>query len=210
MHNELVFIDFETTGLSPDYDRAIEVAAAIVRGGEVMDTFAQLMYPGHRIPSFITSLTGITDAMLKGKPKPEAVMPELREFIGDRACVAHNASFDSGFYHAEMSRAKTAHERDFFCTMKLSRRLVEGSPDHKLGTLIRHLRLPKPEEGNCHRALYDVLLTVELWKHLEGVVSDKLGGKTPGHEVYHALMKKPKAGVQKYLDKLASNLRKEG
>ena len=27
MHNELVFVDFETTGLSPDYDRVIEVAA---------------------------------------------------------------------------------------------------------------------------------------------------------------------------------------
>jgi len=145
--------------------------------------------------------------MLKGKPKPEAAMPELREFIGERTCVAHNASFDSGFYHAEMSRAKSAHERDFFCTMKLSRRLVEGSPDHKLGTLVRHLRLPKPEEGKCHRALYDVLLTVELWKHLECVVSEKLGGRTPGHEVFHTLMKKPKASVQKYLDKLASNLR---
>jgi len=206
MQGELVFIDFETTGLSAGYDRVIEVAAALVRDGEVAGTFVHLMHPGHRLPGFITQLTGITDAMLKDKPRPEAVMPELRGFIGDRACVAHNASFDSSFYHAEMSRAGAAHDRAFLCTMKLSRRLVEGSPDHKLGTLIRHLRLPKPKEGNCHRALYDVLLTVELWKHLEGVVSERLGGKEPGHEVYHALMKKPKAAVPKYLDKLAGEM----
>jgi len=45
MHNELAFIDFETTGLSPDYDRTIEVAAAIVRNGEVTGTFVQLRIP---------------------------------------------------------------------------------------------------------------------------------------------------------------------
>ena len=105
---EYAVIDFETTGLSAECYRVIEVAAVIVRNGEVADSFVQLMHPGHRLPFFITELTGITDEMLKGKPSPEAVMPELMRFLGGHPCVAHNASFDSRFYNAEMRRSGIA------------------------------------------------------------------------------------------------------
>jgi len=203
MFKEFAVIDFETTGLSADYCRVIEVAAVIVRNGEVTDSFVELMHPGCNLPYFITDLTGITNAMLKGKPKPESVMPKLKDFIGDRHCVAHNATFDSGFYHAEMGRAGIVHERSFFCTMKLSRRLIENSPSHKLSTLTDHLNLPRPKEGKCHRALYDVLLTVELWKHIESLLTKKIG-KTPDREIYQTLMKKSKGAVPKYLDKIAT------
>lgn len=202
MFNEFVVIDFETTGLSADYCRVIEVGAVIVRNGEVANSFVELMHPGCRLPSIITDLTGITDAMLKGKPKPESVMPKLKDFIGNRHCVAHNASFDSGFYHAEMERARIAHDRTFFCTMKLSRRLILDSPRHKLSTLADHLNLPRPEEGKCHRALYDVLLTLELWKHIELIISKRIG-KEPAQEVYQTIMEKSKAAVPKYLDKIS-------
>lgn len=203
MLREFAVIDFETTGLSADYCRVIEVAAAIVRDGEVAESFVKLMHPGHRLPGIITDITGITDAMLKGKPRPEVVMPELRDFIGSRFCVAHNATFDSGFYRAEMSRAGIAHDRTFFCTMKLSRRLVPDSPNHQLGTLTHHLKLPKPSAGSHHRALYDVLLTVELWKRIESIIRQRIGGKAVGLDVCRTLMKKPKAAVPQYLDRLA-------
>ena len=158
MSNEFAVIDFETTGLSADYCRVIEVAAVIVRDGEVVDSFVQLMHPGCRIPFFITAITGITNSMVKDKTNPETVMPDLMRFLGDRPCIAHKASFDSSFYHAEMSRAGIAHERSFLCTMLLSRRLIQDSPDHQLGTLTNHLNLQKPSEGSCHRALYDLSL----------------------------------------------------
>ena len=204
MFNEFAVIDFETTGLSTDYCRVIEVAAVIVRNGEAADSFVQLMHPGCRLPYFITDLTGITDAMLKDKPKPESVMPALKNFIGDRFCIAHNAPFDSRFYHAEMSRAGVAHDRTFFCTMKLSRRLIQDSPDHKLETLTRYLNLPQPADGKYHRALYDVLMTVELWKRIQSIISSRTG-KTPDREVYQTLMIKSKAAVTKYLERLKNS-----
>jgi DNA polymerase-3 subunit epsilon len=203
MSGEFAVIDFETTGLSAETCRVIEVAAVIVRNGAVAESFVQLMHPGHRLPFFITGLTGITDEMLEGKPSPETVMPDLMRFLGDRPCVAHNASFDSRFYHAEMKRSGTLHERKFFCTMMLSRRLIPDLPSYKLGSLTYHLNLAVPAEGNCHRALYDVLLTVELWKRIGSIISERIGGKTPGHEIYHKIMKKSKATVNEYLDKLA-------
>ena len=202
MSSEFAVIDFETTGLSADFCRVIEVAAVIVRDGEVADSFVELMNPGHSLPFFITDLTGITDEMLKGKPCPESVMPDLMRFLGARPCVAHNASFDSRFYHAEMSRSGAAHERTFFCTMMLSRRLIPDLPSYKLESLSHHLNLTATVDGNYHRALYDVMLTAELWKRIENIISEKIGGKTPDHEIYRTIMKKSKATVGKYLDTL--------
>ncbi len=197
-------LDFETTGLSAGRDRIIEVAAVIIRDGVVVDTFAELMNPGFRMPGFITSLTGISDAMLRGKPAPEVVMPRLRAFLGEHVCVAHNASFDQRFFLAEMELAAQTHERPFVCSLLLARRLIHGAPSNKLGDLLRHLCLTPPPGLRAHRALADVLMTCELWKHLVSVLEGKLGGHHADLAVISATMKKPKAGVEKYLAGLSS------
>ena len=67
----VAIIDFETTGMYAESDRVIEVAVALVEDGAVVDTFDQLMNPGFRIPSFITQLTGISTAMVRGQPSPK-------------------------------------------------------------------------------------------------------------------------------------------
>ena len=51
--------------------------------------------------------------------------------------LAHNASFDRAFWHAEAGRAgceDVAHT-PFACTVRLSRRLFPRAPNHRLGTL---------------------------------------------------------------------------
>lgn len=192
-------IDFETTGLGPPADRIIEVGAVLVRDGEVVDTFSELMDPGFSIPPFITSLTGITNAMLRGRPSPEAVMPRLRAFLGDHVCVAHNAGFDGRFFRAEMETAGEAHERAFLCTMLLSRRLVPDAASHKLGELVRHLRLRTPEGMRAHRALADALMTVELCKHLLSDLHARLNGRAADAELLAAISRKPKAAVPAFL-----------
>ncbi len=192
-------IDFETTGMMPGPDRIIEVGAAIVRDGEVVETFSELMDPGFRIPYFITDLTGITNAMVRGKPRPEEVMPRLRAFLGDCPCLAHNASFDRRFFTAEMERASHGHDRPFLCSVLLARRLVHDAPNHKLGDLARHLGLRLPPGMRAHRALADALMTSQLWTHLHGVVRDRLG-REPALDHIQALMRVPKAKVPAWLE----------
>ena len=130
--NEVVIIDFETTGLSASYDRIIEVGAAVVNNSGIVDTFVTLCNPKVMLPYFITDITGITTSMLKGKPSPEDIMPSLRDFIGERPVLAHNASFDSQFLHSEMCRANLKMNNQFLCTMLLARRLIHETRDHKL------------------------------------------------------------------------------
>ena len=103
---ELVVLDFETTGLTPAFDRTIEVAATLLVDHRPVETFHQLMHPGMRLPSFITALTGITDAMLSGQPKPEQVMPRLQQFV--RAAV-ERIEFDRGAGDLSCIRAAVDH-----------------------------------------------------------------------------------------------------
>jgi DNA polymerase III subunit epsilon len=192
-------IDFETTGMRAGQDRIIEVAAAIVDDGVVVATFAELMNPGFRIPAFITSLTGISNAMVRGAPPPEAVMPRLRAFLGDRPCLAHHAAFDQRFFTAEMERAQELHPRQFLCSVLLARRLVPDAPSHRLGALATHLDLTWPSGMQAHRALADVLVTAALWRHLLRVVTARLGGHPPDLALLSTLMRQPKAKVAAFL-----------
>ena len=43
----VIVLDFETTGLSPEYgDRAIEIGAVRIENGEIAERFQSLMNPG--------------------------------------------------------------------------------------------------------------------------------------------------------------------
>lgn len=198
MKKQYAILDFETTGLKAGYHRIIEVGAVIVNDGEIIDSYAQLMDPGERIPSFITSLTGISNEMVRGQPSPEQIMPKLKAFVGDVPIIAHNASFDSRFFHAEMSNAGLSHSVPFLCTMMLSRRLVQDSPNYRLGTLVDHLQLKKPKNVRAHRALDDVYLTAELWFHLQQRICSASGRKSVDSELCLKLMKTPKAAVDRF------------
>jgi DNA polymerase-3 subunit epsilon len=200
---EVVVLDFETTGLSPDYARIIEVGAAVFCNGEVRETFEELMDPGIFLPSCITELTGISRAMLRGKPRPEAVMPRLRDFIGNRVVVAHNASFDGKFLNAEMSRAGLSFASPLLCTLLLARRLLPGLPSYKLEILARHLDI----DSDCfHRALDDVIVTGNLWHRLCQTVANATGLRRPDYEVMKTICGKSKRAVPAYLQAVNSQL----
>ena len=58
----VLVVDVETTGVSAwAGDRVTEVAAVLVKGGEIHEAFSSLVNPGLPIPYFITGLTGIDD-----------------------------------------------------------------------------------------------------------------------------------------------------
>ena len=114
-------IDFETTGLSPAQgDRATEIAAVLLENGKVVDRYQSLMNAGVRIPSYIEALTGISDAMIRRAPPVAEVMREVSDFVGDYPLVAHNASFDSRFWDAELARIQRARKQDFVCSCRSS------------------------------------------------------------------------------------------
>ena len=67
------------------------------------------MQTGAWVSPFITQLTGITNEMLRTAPPAAEVMREAARFVGDAPMVAHNASFDSKFWQAELALAGRPH-----------------------------------------------------------------------------------------------------
>ena len=154
-------IDLETTGGSPETDAITEIGAVKVRGGEVLGTFQTLVDPGRVIPTSITVLTGITDAMVVRAPRVASVLPTLQEFVGDAVVGGHNIRFDIGFLNAALARTDRPRLANrTLDTCALARRLVRDEvPNCKLDTLASRLRL---DHKPTHRALDDVLATVDL------------------------------------------------
>ena len=196
---ELVVLDFETTGLTPAFDRTIEVAATLLVDHQPVETFHQLMHPGMMLPSFITSLTGITDTMLRGQPRPEQVMPRLQKFVRGLPIVAHNAAFDRGFLHAELARAGLRQESEFLCTMRLARRLAPGLHSYRLDALVDALQVRAPNARQFHRSVADVNHTVAIWQSLHARFTEHTGMATPPVSLLCTLMRKPKKQVSNYL-----------
>lgn len=176
-------IDFETTGLSPTQgDRATEVAIVLLEGERVVDRYQSLMNAGVRVPPFIESFTGITNAMLAKAPAADEVMAEAARFVGDAPLVAHNASFDQRFWQAELARIGQAPTQPFACTMLLSRRLYPELRSHKLGVLAAHHQLPSA--GRAHRALADAEVAASLLQRIRHDLRTRHGLR----EVPHSLL----------------------
>jgi DNA polymerase III alpha subunit (gram-positive type) len=96
-----VIFDFETTGLDPDRDKVIEVAALKIFEGQVKDEFGSLIKIEERLPEKITEITGITDDMLQSGGNPLDVWTEFFHFIGNYALIGHNViNFDRLFLQA--------------------------------------------------------------------------------------------------------------
>ena len=190
MLERIAVIDFETTGISPSTScRATEIAVVIMEQGVIVERYQSLMNAGVRIPSFIESLTGITNSMLRTAPPAERVMNEVAEFVGLTPLVAHNASFDQKFWDFELSRVKRNREQSFACSMLLARRLMPGAPNHKLGTLTSWAGLP--HTGKAHRAMADAEMAANLTAHLSHELRNTHGIAGVSHQLLCTLQKVP-------------------
>ncbi|NTW10553.1 MAG: 3'-5' exonuclease [Chlorobiaceae bacterium] len=198
----VVVLDFETTGLSPQYgDRAIEIGAVLLEQGRITDRFQRLMNPGFRISSFIEGYTGITNEMLKKQPHCEEVMAEFSEFITGRNIVAHNASFDRRFLDSELKRANRAYEGECCCSLLVSRRIYQDSPNHRLQTLVSHAGIK--EVGSFHRALADAEMTALLWMSMIDRIRQRYGIQTITFTLIDELSKIDKRYTHQYITSLA-------
>ena len=163
-------VDIETTGLSKHMHQITEIAAVRERSGKIVESFESLVNPQVRIPSFITRLTGIDNAMVKDAPTISRVMPEFVDFVGKDVFVAHNATFDYGFleHNARLHGHRLENER--LCTRKLANRLFPELPRKRLGDLCGHLNITNVR---AHRAMGDVQATTLVLNEMLAILQSR-------------------------------------
>jgi DNA polymerase III subunit epsilon len=204
LQDSLVVLDFETTGLSPERgDRITEVGLVRIEGGEITDRFQSLVNCGVRVPSFITSYTGISQQMVDDAPSVNHVMRDVVSFVGDTPLVAHSASFDQRFYLRECRQLNISMVVEpFICSMRLSRRVYPQFKSHALGALAHALQLKHC--GAAHRAAADAEMTAQLMLRLGRDVGAMHEGLTLSTSLLRRLMNMPVARVQSDLEKLCA------
>jgi DNA polymerase-3 subunit epsilon len=155
-------VDIETTGGHASQFGITEIAVFIHDGNQVVKRFETLINPQQNIPSYITALTGINNAMVASAPVFEEIASDLFEILNGQIFVAHNVNFDYSFIHHHLKVAGYELNVKKLCTVRLGRKVFPGLPSYSLGKLCRTLDLPIE---NRHRAGGDAQATVLLFEH---------------------------------------------
>lgn len=158
---QFISFDIETTGFLAGIDQITEIGAVKFENGVAQAVFSTLVDPQRNIPAEVTKITGITDEMVKGKPRIEDILPSFAEFCGDTILVAHNAPFDFQFITADIKKYETSAPRGpIFDSCTLARKVFPGLLNYKLGTLVEHLKI---EANGYHRAEGDASYCGQLF-----------------------------------------------
>ena len=174
-YDRLMLFDTETTGLIFHRDQIIEFAGVVVerQNGEIVVTeeYDELiaLKPGTVVPPEIENLTGISTADLqeKGISKGQLCNDIARMIAGNTLLLAYNAHFDLSFLfyllmqEGDPAILKGKDKLDLLTVYK-----DRHSYPHKLCHAIEVYNL-SDKVVNSHRAVDDVLATVEVMKAME-------------------------------------------
>ena len=153
-----VVLDTETTGLSSQQDRVIELGMLLfefdpVSGvvHRVVEVFDELEDPGFPIPPEVTAIHHITDDMVQGKRIDDARVERLLRDV--QVVVAHNAAFDRPFVEG---RWPVFEQLAWACSVKDVPWKEEGFGSAKLEYLLQTQGLfyeAHRAETDCHALL---------------------------------------------------------
>lgn len=168
--NDYCVIDLETTGLDPEYNEIIELAAVRVRNNQIVDTYSQLVKPDKEIDEFIQEFTGITNEMVADAENIEVLLPKFLDFIGDDVLIGHNVNFDINFIYDNLIRLKNVpFSSDYIDTMRVSRYVLPEMRHHRLKDLVKEFGIV---HEHAHRALSDCQATFEVACNLQKLISE--------------------------------------
>lgn len=79
--NKFYAIDFETTGLSIENDRIIEIGLVKFENNKITNQFKTFVNPGFSIPKEASAINKITDDMVKHAPMEKEAIDIMLEFL---------------------------------------------------------------------------------------------------------------------------------
>ena len=160
-----VCVDCEATGLDPENDRIVEIAAAKFTLKEILEQRDALIDPQCPIPAVSIAIHNITPDMVAGKPTIKEALPEFLDFIGNHIIVGHNIKYDIDIITNSAKREgvpSKIHRNQSIDTLRLAR-LYGESPSNSLEQLREHFNI---DFEGAHRALNDVVVNVGVFRYL--------------------------------------------
>lgn len=164
----VLVVDTETTGLSPDADRLIELGVVLHDsndGGVEVGAFDVRINPGRAIPAEVSSLTGLSrDDVVRGVDERAALAMLAAWMQVCDVVVGWNVAFDRNMLAAAAARTGTTlPARPWRCACDVARAAHPEWPRHRLIDAVTTLGI---DVAPTHRALDDARATLAVWRKL--------------------------------------------
>ena len=163
---DAVVIDTETTGLDARIARIVQLGGIGLTAGVIdrANGFDQLVYPGIPIPPQSTSIHGISDHDVTGKPSFAQVAAAFADFMHDRIVIGHSLDYDFAILQEEYRLAGASWRQPHALDVRVLAQLVSPRlQDHSLDRLCEWLGV---EMTARHTAMGDALATAEVYLRL--------------------------------------------
>lgn len=167
----IIFFDLETTGLNLYRDKIIEIAAIDNKDNQ----FHSLINPQVKLSPYITTLTSITDDMLKEAPTLEEKKQQIIEFFDlqneNQWIISHNNdNFDIIIFMNNLNIKREDIKSKILCNYKLSNKM-SLTRNNRLITLAQYFKISNEQ---THRAFDDAILVKLIFKKLKEILGVKL------------------------------------
>lgn len=165
MIDTFVALDIETTGLSPENDRIIEIGIARYTQGTCKEKYETFVNPGCEISSMINQITGINDHMVEDAPDISKVIGKVVDFVGNGPILGHNINFDYKFIKKAALDAHIPFNTPGIDTYKIAKKILKDVKSYKLEYLCEYFNI----ETIHHRALADAISAAEIFFRLQDI-----------------------------------------
>lgn len=169
---KILFLDLETTGLSPSMDEVIEIA--LVQLNEdwsyktILNTFCK---PRQPIRKHITAINGISNEMVDGYPHFSSFKDSLKLILANSVIVGHNIkSFDLKFFDQLFSEIEWRDINLIVLDTLHEARANIVAQNHTLDHLCSIFNIHSP---TSHRAEVDCVRNIELLRIISSLGSNK-------------------------------------
>jgi DNA polymerase-3 subunit epsilon len=162
-----IFLDTETTGLSPEAgDRIIELGCVEMVNRRLTGRNLHFYINPERANSAdAVRIHGLTDEFLADKPVFATIVDELMAYVAGAEILIHNAAFDLGFLDAELRRTRrgkfAAQVASVTDTLLMAREMFPGK-SNSLDALCKRLEIDNTSR-TLHGALLDAGLLAEAY-----------------------------------------------
>jgi len=184
-----VVLDTETTGLSIEKDRIVEIACIELDNHlPTKNLFHTFLNPeGARVSEDAFEIHGYSNEFLNGKPKFKDIVKNFLQFIEGKKIIIHNADFDLNFINKELRNLnlEIINKQNVIDSLTLAREKFPGATAKNLTSLCKKFKIDTSSREK-HSALLDCKLLSKVYVELIDVKELKFSYSQDSEDITQA------------------------
>jgi len=202
-----VVLDTETTGLSIEKDRIVEIACIELDDHlPTKNLFHTFLNPeGVKVSEDAFDIHGYSNEFLDDKPKFKDIAKDFLQFIEGKKIIIHNADFDLNFLNKELRNLnlEIINKQNVIDSLTLAREKFPGATAKNLTSLCKKFKIDTSSRAK-HSALLDCKLLSKVYIELIDDKELKFSYNGPNEGTSQSKKKSSGKIIQPSLDEIES------